>query len=202
MAALGVGQTAHARWERVFPGSVPRVPTESYGKYEKNWRSTDQRDAGAWPTTSRRPIAQYLIPPTLQPHARLLHGAFPPVTERITVAERVAVQAREELLGPELDERVAVRWSKGPVGIALQRRPVDPPMLTIVRKDELQRVDDRVRKGRLVAVADDDAVDRPGTDLVQHQVALLKRCAQVVESSAAIGGTAREWQSASSRQKC
>ena len=74
-------------------------------------------------------------------------------------------------------------------------------MFTVVRKDELQSVDDRVRKGRLVAVADDDAVDRPGTDLVEHQIALLKRCAQVVQSSAALGGAACEWQSASSQWK-
>ena len=74
-------------------------------------------------------------------------------------------------------------------------------MLAVVREDELQRVDDGVRKGRLVAVADDDAVDRPGTDLVQHQIALLKRRAQVVQASAALGGAAREWQSASSQWK-
>ena len=157
--------------------------------------------AGALLCTSTHPIAQYLVSPAPQPHARLLHGTLSPVIERITVAERVAVQAREELLGPELDERVAVGWSKSAVGIRLQRRPVDPPMFTVVRKDELQSVDDRVRKGRLVAVADGHAVDRPGTDLVEHQISLLKRCAQVVQASAALGGAAREWQSASSQWK-
>ena len=146
-------------------------------------------------------IAQYLIPQTLQPHARLLHGTLPPVTERVTVAERVSLQAREELLWPKLHKSVAVRWSKGAVGVALQRRPVDPAVLAVVSEDELQGIDDRVRKGRLVAVADDDAVDGPGTDLVQHQISLLKRRAQVVQSSAALGGTAREWQSASSQWK-
>ena len=109
-----------------------------------------------------------LISPTPQPHARLLHGTLPPVTELITVAESIAVQAREELLGPELDERVAVGWSKGPVGIALQRRPVDPPMLAVVREDELQRVDDRVRKGRFFAVANRHAVDAPLPGLIEH----------------------------------
>ena len=38
MAALGRSDSEHAQQERVFPGSVPRVFTESYGKYEKKWR--------------------------------------------------------------------------------------------------------------------------------------------------------------------
>ena len=74
-------------------------------------------------------------------------------------------------------------------------------MLAVVREDELQRVDDGVRKGRLVAVADCHAVDRPGTGLIKHQIAFLKRRAQVVQASAALGGAAREWQSASSQWK-
>ena len=57
------------------------------------------------------------------------------------------------LLRPELDERVAVARSQRAVGVALQRAAVDPPMLAVVRKDELQRIDDGVRKLRLVAVA-------------------------------------------------
>lgn len=146
-------------------------------------------------------IAQWLISPAPQAHARLLHGTFPTVTERITVAERVAVQAREELLGPELDERVAVGWSQRAVGVALQRRPVDPAVLAVVREDELQRVDDRVRKGRLVAVADGHAVDGPGANLVEHQISLLKRRAQVVQASAALGAAPRECKNASSQWK-
>ena len=43
-----------------------------------------------------------LIPPRLKPHARLLHRPPPRVSELIrdAVAERVAVEAREELLRP------------------------------------------------------------------------------------------------------
>ena len=52
-----------------------------------------------------------------------------------------------------------------------------------------------------VAVADCHAVDGPGTDLVQHQISFLKRRAQVVQASAALGGAAGEWQSASSQWK-
>ena len=52
-----------------------------------------------------------LVPPTSQPHTRLLHRPPPRVSKLVgdAVAERVAVaEARKQLLRPELDERVAV----------------------------------------------------------------------------------------------
>ena len=56
-------------------------------------------------------------------------------------------------------------------------------MFTVVREHELQRIHDRVRELRLVAVADDDAVDRPGTDLVQNEVAFRELSAQMVDAT-------------------
>ena len=94
MAARGRSDSEHARRGRVHPRSVPRLSTEGYGKYEKKLASYRSTRRGRLALDIHVSMHK-LIAPTLQPHARLLHGTLPPVAERITVAERVAVQARK-----------------------------------------------------------------------------------------------------------
>jgi hypothetical protein len=72
-------------------------------------------------------------------------------------------------------------------------------VFAVVRKDELQRINHCVRKVWLVAIADGHAIDGPLPGLVEHEVSFLDRCAQVVQSSAALGGAARQSYTTSQR---
>ena len=83
----------------------------------------------------------------------------------LQVAAKRTSSARDAL---EKRRRREARPQRAVGVVAFQRAAVDPSMFTVVREDELQRVDDGVRERGLVTVADDDAVDGPGTNLVEH----------------------------------